>query len=142
MKTDVEGATMRQIVIVLALCLMAASCGNDDDPSLTGVWIGTEVDGEGEQWTFTFDATDASAASEGTEIYIATYLAFPDEDPKRMETTITESLFAPFVGQTAHAIYEFDGETLIFASNEPGIAETPTRFVPGGGTRVWELTKQ
>ena len=80
--------------------------------------------------------------SEGTEIYDATFLAFPDEDPKRMETTITESLFPPFVGLTAHTIYEFDGETLIFASNEPGVAETPTQFVPGGGTRVWELTKQ
>lgn len=133
---------MRQIVIVLAMFLMAASCGNDDDPSLTGVWIGIEVGGAAEQWTFTFDATDASAVSDGTEIYDATYLAFPDEDPKRMETTITESLFPPFVGLTAHAIYEFDGETLIFASNEPGIAETPTQFVPGGGTRVWELTKQ
>ena len=74
--------------------------------------------------------------------YDATYLAFPNEDPKRMESTITESLFPPFVGLTAHAIYEFDGATLIFASNEPGVAETPTEFVPGGGTRVWELTKQ
>lgn len=133
---------MRQIVIVLAMLFVVASCGNDDDPSLSGVWIGIEVDGTAEHWTFTFDATDASAASEGTEIYFATYLAFPDEDPKRMVTTITESLFAPFVGLTAHAIYEFDGETLVFASNEPGIAETPTQFVPGGGTRVWELTKQ
>jgi len=132
---------MRQVVIVLAMFLLAASCGNDD-PSLTGVWIGIEVGGAGEQWTFTFDATNASAASEGTEIYDATYLAFPDENPKRMETTITASAFAPFVGLTAHSIYEFDGETLIFASNEPGVAETPTQFVPGGGTRVWELTKK
>ena len=38
---------MRQIVIVLAMFLMAASCGNDDDPSLTGVWIGIEVGGSG-----------------------------------------------------------------------------------------------
>lgn len=133
---------MRRIAIVLAMLLVAASCGSDDDPSLTGVWIAIEVGGAAEEWTFTFDATDVSAASEGTEIYVATYLAFSDEDPKRMESTITESLYAPFVGLTAHAIYEFDGATLVFASNEPGIAETPTAFVPGGGTRVWELTKR
>jgi hypothetical protein len=137
-----ERSMMRRIVIVLAMLLVAASCGNDDDPSLTGVWVGTEVGGAAEEWTFTFDATDASAVSEGTEIYDATYVAFLDEDPKRMESTITESLFPPFVGLTAQAIYKFDGPTLIFASNEPGTAETPFQFVPGGGTRVWELTKQ
>jgi DNA-binding response OmpR family regulator len=31
---------------------------------------------------------------------------------------------------------------LILASNEPGVADTPTGFSPGGGTRVWELTQQ
>jgi uncharacterized protein (TIGR03067 family) len=133
---------MRRIVIVLAVLLAAASCGNGDDSSLTGVWIGIEVGGTPEEWTFTFDATDVSAASESTEIYEGTYLAFPDEDPKRMESTITESLFAPFVGLTALMIYKFDGSTLILASNEPGIVDEPTEFVPGAGTRVWELAKQ
>jgi uncharacterized protein (TIGR03067 family) len=133
---------MRRVVIVLAMLLAAASCGNSDDPSLTGVWTGTEVGGTSEEWTFTIDAADFSAESEGTEIYKGTYVAFADEDPKRMESTITESLFPPFVGLTALAIYEFDGTTLILASNEPGIADVPTEFVPGGGTRVWEFTKQ
>lgn len=133
---------MHRAVIVLAMLLITASCGNGDGPSLAGVWTGTELGGRHEEWTFTFDATDASAESDGTEIYTATYVAFPDDDPKRMELTITESAYPPFVGLTALAIYQFDGATLTIASNEPGVADTPTGFDPGGGTRVWELTGQ
>lgn len=144
-----EGSTVRRIVIVFAMLLVAASCGNDDDPTLTdddptltGVWLGTELGGTGEEWTFTFDVTDASVTSDGTELYEATYITFPDENPKRIDITITDSSFPPFVGLIARAIYEFDGDTLILASNEPGVVDTPTVFVPGGGTRVWELAKQ
>lgn len=133
---------MRRVVIVLAVLLGTASCGNGDGPSLPGVWTGIEVGGAPQEWTFTFDATAASAASEATEVYAATYVAFPDEDPKRMEITITESAYPPFVGLTALVIYKFDGATLTLASNEPGVADTPTGFDPGGGTRVWELTRK
>ena len=59
-----------------------------------------------------------------------------------MNSTITESMFPPFVGETAHLIYRFDGAKLVLASAEPGSADTPTGFVPGGGIRVWELSRQ
>ncbi len=134
---------MRRFAIILVISLLAGSCGDDNGgPSLAGDWTGTEVGGDGGEWTFVFDAPAASAASAGTEVYEGTYIAHPDENPMRLELTVTESVFPPFVGETALLIYRFDGDSLILASNEPGIAETPTGFTPGGGTRVWELSHE
>lgn len=133
---------MRRTAMVLAVLLFAVSCGGDGGPSLIGVWVGTEVSGGAEEWVFTFGTTDSSAAAAGTEIYEGTYVAYADEDPKRMDYTITESTFPQYVGERSNAIYRFDGDTLLFAANEPGVPDTPTDFVPGGGTRVWELTRQ
>jgi uncharacterized protein (TIGR03067 family) len=133
---------MRRTAIVLVVLLLAASCGDDGGPSLVGVWTGTEVGGDAGQWTLVIDETDASLASAGTEVYEGAYVAFPDENPKRMEFVIASSAFPEYVGETARSIYRFDGETLIIASNAPGVADTPTGFVPDGATRVWELTRQ
>jgi hypothetical protein len=60
----------------------------------------------------------------------------------RLDILITDSLYPPFVGETALAIYRFDGDTLILASSEPGVAEAPTGIIPIGGTRVWELENE
>ncbi len=120
----------------------AASCGNDGGPSLVGVWTGSEVGGGPEEWTFVLDGTDFAATAADTEAYEGTYIAHPDESPMRISLTVTDSVFPPHVGEEAHAIYRFDGDSLILAANEPGLAETPTGFTPGGGTRVWELTEQ
>ena len=133
---------MRQMVIVVVL-LVAGACGSEAEPTLMGVWTGTEMGAVvTEEWTFTFTATGASVSSDGEEIYEATYVALPDQDPKAMEIMITDSSYPPFVGLTAPAIYEVDDTTLILASNEPGVAEVPTGFVASGGTRVWELVRQ
>lgn len=113
-----------------------------DQPSLAGVWTGTEVGRATGPWVFAFDERSVSVVSSGAEVYEGTYVAFPDEDPKRMEFAVTGSIFPDYVGETARAIYAFDGTTLILASNEPGVADTPTGFSPGGGARVWELTQQ
>ena len=133
---------MRQMVIVVVL-LVAAACGGDAEPTLVGVWTGTEVGAAvTEEWTFTFTETGATVSSDGMEIYAATYVARPDQDPKAMEIKISDSSYPPFIGLTAEAIYEVDGTTLVLASNEPGVAEVPTGFVANGGTRVWELVRQ
>ena len=134
--------SVRRIAIALVALSFVASCGDDGGPALDGVWTGTEVGGDAGEWTFVLDETDASVSSAGDEVYEGSYMAYPDEDPMRMEFVITESVFAEFVGETARSIYQFDGDTLFIASNAPGIPETPTGFVPDGATRVWELTKQ
>lgn len=133
---------LRRVAVVLAVFLLTVSCGGESGPSLVGVWVGTETGGGGEQWTFTFNATDFSAESAGVELYQGTYDAFANEDPKRMVSTITGSKFPQFVGESPNTIYRLDGDTLILAANEPGVPETPAGFDPGGGTRVWELTRQ
>ena len=135
---------MHRFVLILILIpigsFLAGSCGEDtDEPSLTGAWIGNEIGGDEGEWTFVFEATVASATSAGSEVYEGTYVAYPDESPMRLDMSITESLYPPFVGETALVIYRFDGDTLVLASNEPGVTEAPTGFTPTGGTRVWEL---
>lgn len=133
---------MRRSAAILFVLLLAGSCGDDSGPSLVGVWTGAEVGGGEAEWTFVIDETDLSAVSAGTEVYEGTYATYPDEDPTRMEFTVTDSMFPQYVGETALAIYSLDDTTLILASNEPGVADTPTGFVAGGGRRVWELEKQ
>jgi uncharacterized protein (TIGR03067 family) len=136
---------VRRILLILILIgsLLAGSCGDDTDgPSLTGAWNGHELGGGEEEWTFVFDAAVASATSAGSEVYEGTYVAYPDESPMRLDMLITESRYRPFVGETALAIYRFEGDTLILASNEPGVPEAPTGFTPAGGTRVWELESE
>jgi hypothetical protein len=136
-----EDEAMSRIAIALVALLFVASCGDDGGPSLVGVWTGTEVSGGAAEWTFVLDEEDVSVASSGDEVYEGTYITYPDEDPKRMVFAVTESMFPEYVGESAYAIYRFDSETLIIASNEPGVADAPTGFVPDGLTRVWELTK-
>lgn len=134
---------MRRSAIVLVVVLLAGSCADDtEEPSLAGEWIGTEVGGDAGEWTFVFGATAVSAASSGTEVYEGTYIAYSDENPMRLELLVAESVFPPYVGETALAIYRLDGNTLILASNEPGVANVPTGFTPGDGTRVWELSNE
>ena len=93
--------SVRRIAIVLALFLIAVSCGDDDGgASLIGVWTGAEIGGGAEEWTFTFDATESSVAAEGTEVYRGTYVVHRDENPKQLEFTVTESNFPEYVGET------------------------------------------
>ena len=110
------------------------------ESSLIGTWTGTEVGGGSTEWTWTFTATTASVSSSGSEVYQATYVAYPDEDPKRVALTISAP--AEYVGETSRAIYRFDGATLTLAANAPGVSDTPTSFTRGGGARVFERTKQ
>lgn len=82
------------------------------------------------------------ASTDGQEVYRGNYTAYPEEDPKRFKFEITSSSISQYVGKTSHGIYKIEGDQLTIASNEPGVNDTPTSFTPGGGTRVFELTKQ
>ena len=131
-------------VLVVVAIFIFASCDNNGgggDPAIVGIWIGTEV-GPFTSWTMVFHETTVVASTDGQEAYRGNYTAYPEEDPKRFEYKITSSSITQYVGKTAHGIYKIEGDQLTIASNEPGVPDTPTSFTPGGGTRVFELTKQ
>ncbi len=62
--------------------------------------------------------------------------------PNQVNFEITHSDYELYIGKTALGIYELNGDQMKFASNEPGVSERPTSFVPGNGTRVFEYTKE
>jgi uncharacterized protein (TIGR03067 family) len=113
--------------------------GGDDN--LLGTWVGTEIGGSA-VWSFTFNATSATVTTDSVEAYTGTWSATPTADPKQLSLKITQCDYPAYVGQTSKAIYKIESDLLTFAGNEPGVAATPTSFTPGGGTRVFELTKQ
>ncbi len=133
---------MRRIAMGLAISMIVVSCGSTDDPVLSGVWSGIEVDGEAGRWTFTFSTAETSVTFEGMELYTGTHEAVPPADPTRLDTRITDSVFPQYIGDVTHGIYRIDGTKLTLASNEPGIGDVPAGFVANGETRVWELTKE
>ncbi len=133
------------IFVVIAIFIFTAcntgENGGGGDPALVGTWIGTEV-GHFTTWTMVFQETTVVASTDGQEVYRGNYTAYPEEDPKRFKFEITSSSISQYVGKTSHGIYKIEGDQLTIASNEPGVNDTPTSFTPGGGTRVFELTKQ
>ena len=131
-------------VLVVAAIFIFASCetnGGGGDPAVVGTWVGTEV-GHFTIWTMVFHETTVDVIEDDQVVYRGIYYAYPEEAPKRCEFKITSSSIPQYVGETAHGIYKIEVEQLTIASNEPGVPNTPTSFTPGGGTRVFVLTKQ
>ncbi len=142
-------------VCFLAVVLAAAlpGCGDDDDDTgsggmtkgaedLQGRWIGTEVGGMGEEWVMEFSGDEATASTEGMEVYEGIVYTNTSVTPHEVNFEITKSDFSPYVDETALGIYEVSGDKLTFASNEPGVAIRPTSFTPGDSTRVFEYTRE
>jgi len=61
--------------------------------------------------------------------------------PRQLSGTITEAPDPDYVGKTIHAIYRFEGDTLIIAGNEPGDPEVPSSF-DAPGARQFTFRKQ
>ncbi|MBW1809798.1 MAG: hypothetical protein JRJ87_16500 [Deltaproteobacteria bacterium] len=127
--------------------LTCFGCGSSSEPdpggddNLIGTWVGTEIGGSA-VWSFTFNTSSATVTTDSVEAYTGNWTATPTADPKQLSLKITACDYAEYVGKTSKAIYKIDADVLTFAGNEPGVAATPTSFTSGGGTRVFELTKQ
>ena len=60
--------------------------------------------------------------------YKGTFQLREDTTPRQFIAVIGECPFPQYVGKTSRAIYEVKDGTLKITGNEPGNAETPTRF--------------
>lgn len=92
-------------------------------------------------WTFLTGKREAQLLISGEhftmrfrngDIYVGTYTIDAMARPKAMDMTITEGP-EPHRGKTALAIYEFDGDHLIWCPAEPGSEERHRTF-PGQDT--------
>jgi uncharacterized protein (TIGR03067 family) len=67
------------------------------------------------------------------DIYVGTYTVDPTSRPRAMDLFIQEGPEA-YRGMTALAIYEFDGDHLIWCPSEPGRGQRHPAFPPEGDT--------
>jgi uncharacterized protein (TIGR03067 family) len=97
-----------------------------DLDKLQGKWA-AELDGKKVELKFTKD-NFALVFSDGTKevIFKGKVKIDAGSKPKHIDLTIDDG--PKFVGETAHGIYELDGDTLKWCSNQPGKAERPSEF--------------
>jgi uncharacterized protein (TIGR03067 family) len=89
-------------------------------------------------WTFLSGKREAQLLISGDhftmrfrngDIYVGTYTVDPTHRPRAMDLVIDEGP-EPFRGKTALAIYEMDGEHLIWCPAEPGREDRLRAFPP------------
>ncbi len=148
-------ARMSLFFVSICVALAAGGCYDDDGEDdgsgsngmvrgcgdLEGRWVGTEV-GMGGTWTMDIEGDAIAATTNGSEVYSGIIYTNASATPNQVNFEITESDYELYMGLTALGIYELNGDQMKFASNEPGVDERPTSFVPGNGTRVFEYTKE
>ena len=97
-----------------------------DRERLQGVWVFVSGRREaqllvsGEHFTMRFRSGD---------IYVGTYALDPTSRPRAMDLFIQEGP-EPYRGKKAQAIYEFDGDHLIWCPAPPGQDDRPRAFPP------------
>jgi uncharacterized protein (TIGR03067 family) len=109
---------------------------------LEGTWKGPLVNQPSYIWTIAIVGHKAVVLLNNVEQYRAVFVFIPDTEPKQIDGRIYSANNPNYVGKTSLAIYQFDGDTLMFAGNEPGITTRPASFAPVTGTAVMALKKQ
>jgi len=129
--------------LVLALGLTACGGSTLTTADMVGTWTGTEQGNAASgSWTFVFTTSEMTVKAGDTEAYKGTYTLDASADPVTFTAAVTDSAFAAYVGKTVYGLVKIEGGAMTFAGNEPGNTAKPTSFVPGGGTRVFNLTRQ
>ncbi len=132
------------IVLLGALCL-GAGCSTlhkSDSDLLQGTWNGHEICRSPEAPcrviisgnTLEFRGASANDWCKGT------FTLRADTNPKQLVGVMSECGNPRYVGQTVHAIYKLEGNTLTLAGNAPGNPDAPASF-EAGGSRTLVLKK-
>ena len=118
------------------------SSSSPTETELEGTWIGTEVSGGSDVWTFIFAGKTAQCSCSVSEWYKGNFSIDTTVVQKPMNLVISKCSVPQFVGLVTLAIYKISGDTLTFAGNAPGVQERPSSFDPVGDTRVFVAIKQ
>ena len=132
---------------LLAGVLLATlvGCGKTEQkrPTLEGRWSGFDANVPSVKLTAMFNAGRFTYWDAQTnELGNGTYLVNDTVQPAQMDL-IFEACPAPaYVGKKALAIYEFQGEQLRIAGNQPGNLERPTNFVGSQTIQVFSWKRE
>ena len=140
------------IVICLAaiMVMSVGGCKGKSEPPaevsdidlLQGTWVGNEIGNNEGQWTLTVSGTKIDVKGPEPQTYSGTLKLNAEVEPKQADLVIEKCPFEEYVGKSALSIYKIEGDKFTMAGNEPGSTVRPSLFEPGGGTRVFTLTKQ
>ena len=112
--------------ILLVTSVAPGGDAKKDLDKLQGRWT-AEVDGKKAELKFTKDNFALTVGDGNKEFtYKGTIKIDPSKKPKHMDLTITEG--ERHKGETSHAIYELDDDTLKWCAGEPGKADRPSEF--------------
>ena len=140
----------RTIILILIIGLLAIwSCdnnstgNNNNETEMEGTWIGYELDGGNDVWTYDVNEDILNiSASPSEEWYNGVITLNTDLFPKQVDYEVTGSSYDQAVGLTTLGIYKIEGDTLTLAANAPGISERPQNYLPTNGTRVYIVVFQ
>src|SRR5437868_4364668 len=100
------------LVGLLAVGVSTAAGGKDDQAKLQGKWVG-EL--KGEKITLTCDKDKFTFEFGEKAVFKGTFKIDPAKKPRHIDLAVKDGPM--FEGQTAHGIYELDGDTLKWCSN-------------------------
>jgi uncharacterized protein (TIGR03067 family) len=114
------------LVVLLAGSVAAGGNGKKDLDKLQGKWA-AELDGKKveldlakDRFTLTFSDGDKEIKFKGAVALDAA------KKPRHIDLTVEDG--PKFIGETAHGIYELDGDTLKWHARQPGKEGRPSEF--------------
>ena len=107
---------------------------------IIGTWTGIEINNpRGGEWTFIFGVTSLEITGP-SEYYIGTYTVDTSVTPHHLDFHITDCFIEGYIGTTALAIYEVNGDLARWSGSEPGKQIRPLTFEDA--SRNFDLTRQ
>ena len=126
---------------LLAVLLVATltGCGKTGSDKLTleGTWVGFDEGAPSQRMRAMFgDGRFAYWDAQTNSLGYGTYVLNETVKPAQIDLVFETSQNPAYVGKKALGIYEFQGNQLKMAGNQPGNPERPTSFVGTETTRV------
>ncbi|HEY1490846.1 MAG TPA: DUF1349 domain-containing protein, partial [Verrucomicrobiae bacterium] len=111
---------------------------------LQGTWTGQEARAGTSPSTVTIRGANLEFRSaDGYEWYKATFSLRVNTSPRQFVLVLTDCSAPEYVGKTAYAIYQMQGDAFTIAAGEPGVSPVPASFdTPGTRKFVFKKTSE
>jgi len=128
------------VTLFSVLIILLIGC---KEKGLEGTWVGTEVEGDGGEWTFTFEGENLKVESADGVWFKMTVTLVEKTNPKQAELEVDDSVMSDAVGLVLKSIYKIEGKKLTIAVNDPQSSDmVPTSFDKSWDNRVFVLNKK
>lgn len=120
-------------VVSLGALFWTSGCATlqrSDLATLQGTWKGHEIGNnpEGSRYFIISGNTLEFQGANNDDWCRATFTVRADANPHQMVGTVTQCHVPQYIGKTACAIYQIEGDTLTVTGNEPGNPKVPAGF--------------